>query len=32
METTVRTHIDNAFAKIGVRHRTEAANHVRQSL
>ncbi|WP_344489694.1 response regulator transcription factor [Nonomuraea monospora] len=27
--TTVKTHINNAFAKIGVRNRTEAANYVR---
>ncbi|MFI7422992.1 response regulator [Nonomuraea sp. NPDC049684] len=31
-ETTVKTHINNAFAKIGVRNRTEAANYVRERL
>ncbi|MEV6032179.1 response regulator transcription factor [Nonomuraea sp. NPDC052116] len=31
-ETTVKTHINNAFAKIGVRNRTEAAAYARDSL
>ncbi len=30
--TTVKTHINNAFAKIGVRNRTEAANYARDRL
>lgn len=29
-ETTVKTHINNAFAKIGARNRTEAANYARR--
>lgn len=29
-ETTVKTHINNAFAKIGARNRTEAANYVQR--
>ncbi|NUW40936.1 response regulator [Nonomuraea rhodomycinica] len=31
-ETTVKTHINNAFAKIGVRNRTEAAAYARDKL
>ncbi|MBN6056495.1 response regulator transcription factor [Nonomuraea sp. RK-328] len=31
-ETTVKTHINNAFAKIGVRNRTEAAAYARVKL
>ncbi|MFF4616425.1 response regulator [Nonomuraea jabiensis] len=31
-ETTVKTHINNAFAKIGVRNRTEAAAYARDHL
>ncbi|SEF86668.1 DNA-binding response regulator, NarL/FixJ family, contains REC and HTH domains [Nonomuraea solani] len=31
-ETTVKTHINNAFAKIGVRNRTEAAGYARDKL
>ncbi|MET7338587.1 response regulator transcription factor [Nonomuraea sp. NPDC005650] len=31
-ETTVKTHINNAFAKIGVRNRTEAAAYARDNL
>ncbi|WP_342778521.1 response regulator transcription factor [Herbidospora galbida] len=31
-ETTVKTHINNAFAKIGVRNRTEAAVYARENL
>ncbi|MET9068527.1 response regulator transcription factor [Streptosporangium sandarakinum] len=31
-ETTVKTHIDNAFTKIGVRNRTEAAAYARDRL
>ncbi|MCK2218597.1 response regulator transcription factor [Actinomadura sp. ATCC 31491] len=31
-ETTVKTHINNAFAKIGVRNRTEAAAYARDRL
>ncbi|MEW1836388.1 response regulator transcription factor [Nonomuraea angiospora] len=31
-ETTVKTHINNAFAKIGVRNRTEAAAYARDTL
>ncbi|WP_431926508.1 response regulator [Nonomuraea jabiensis] len=31
-ETTVKTHINNAFAKIGVRNRTEAASYARDNL
>ncbi|GAA4971158.1 DNA-binding NarL/FixJ family response regulator [Nonomuraea thailandensis] len=30
--TTVKTHINNAFAKIGVRNRTEAADYARNRL
>ncbi|MEV0389728.1 response regulator transcription factor [Nonomuraea sp. NPDC050643] len=30
--TTVKTHINNAFAKIGVRNRTEAAGYARDKL
>ncbi|MEU6424641.1 LuxR C-terminal-related transcriptional regulator [Microbispora sp. NPDC046973] len=31
-ETTVKTHINNAFAKIGDRNRTEAAVYARDKL
>ncbi|WP_245674920.1 response regulator [Herbidospora cretacea] len=31
-ETTVKTHINNAFAKIGVRNRTEAAVYAHENL
>ncbi|NUR83877.1 MAG: response regulator transcription factor [Nonomuraea sp.] len=31
-ETTVKTHINNAFAKIGARNRTEAANYAHRAL
>jgi DNA-binding NarL/FixJ family response regulator len=31
-EKTVKTHINNAFAKIGVRNRTEAAGYARDKL
>ncbi|WP_214323436.1 response regulator transcription factor [Nonomuraea sediminis] len=31
-ETTVKTHINNAFAKIGVRNRTEAAGYAHRHL
>ncbi|GAB1824550.1 response regulator [Herbidospora sp. RD11066] len=31
-ETTVKTHVNNAFAKIGVRNRTEAAGYAHDNL
>ncbi|MEV0585299.1 response regulator transcription factor [Nonomuraea sp. NPDC050310] len=31
-ETTVKSHVTNAFAKIGVRNRTEAANYAHREL